>query len=165
MSQALAQYRIVGLAANIAFLKRLVEGEAFATADLDTGLIERNHDALFPAAQPAAEGALALAAVALIEAEKEASAAQSGANAADPWGQALGWRMNTAYTRSLSFTDDYAAALPSKAYNVQITYRDADWVFNLPSCPDAQPERLSLMSQQGTDFSICLLYTSPSPRD
>jgi 3-methylcrotonyl-CoA carboxylase alpha subunit len=156
MSQALAQYQIVGLAANIAFLKRLVEGDAFATADLDTGLIERNHDTLFPAAQPAAEGALALAAVALIEAEKDASAAQSGANAADPWGQALGWRMNTAYTRSLSFTDDYAAAQPAKAYNVQVTYRDADWLFNLPASADTHPVRLSLMSQQGTDFSIKL---------
>jgi acetyl/propionyl-CoA carboxylase alpha subunit len=48
MAQALAQYQIVGLATNIAFLKRLVEGQAFATADLDTGLIERNHDSLFP---------------------------------------------------------------------------------------------------------------------
>ncbi|CAN7637823.1 acetyl/propionyl/methylcrotonyl-CoA carboxylase subunit alpha [Pseudoduganella sp. LjRoot289] len=156
MSQALAQYQIVGLAANIAFLKRLVEGQAFATADLDTGLIERNHEALFPAAQAAPAGALALAAVALIEAEKEASAAQSGANAADPWGQALGWRMNTAYTRSLSFSDDYAAALPSKAYDVQLTYRDSDWVFQLPAGPDSQPERLSLMSQQGSEFSIKL---------
>ena len=42
------QFRIVGLATNIAFLKRLVEGEAFATADLDTGLIERNGATLFP---------------------------------------------------------------------------------------------------------------------
>jgi 3-methylcrotonyl-CoA carboxylase alpha subunit len=36
MAQALAQYQIVGLATNIAFLKRLVEGQAFSTADLDT---------------------------------------------------------------------------------------------------------------------------------
>jgi 3-methylcrotonyl-CoA carboxylase alpha subunit len=70
MAQALSEFQIVGLATNIAFLKRLVEGSAFSTADLDTGLIERNGDALFPAAQAAPAGALALAAVALIEAEK-----------------------------------------------------------------------------------------------
>jgi 3-methylcrotonyl-CoA carboxylase alpha subunit len=72
MAQALSEYQIVGLATNIAFLKRLVEGQAFSTADLDTGLIERNHAALFPAAQAAPDGALALAAVALIESEKSA---------------------------------------------------------------------------------------------
>ncbi len=46
MAQALAEYQIVGLASNIAFLKRLVEGQAFASADLDTGLIERNQASL-----------------------------------------------------------------------------------------------------------------------
>ena len=54
MSQALAEFQIVGLATNIAFLKRLVEGGAFAQADLDTGLIERNTDTLFPAAESGA---------------------------------------------------------------------------------------------------------------
>jgi 3-methylcrotonyl-CoA carboxylase alpha subunit len=156
MAQALSQYQIVGLATNIAFLKRLVEGQAFSTADLDTGLIERNHDTLFPAAQPATEAAMALAAVSLIESEKDSSAAQSGANAADPWGQALGWRMNRPYLRKLSFTDEYAAALPAKAYGVEITYRAADWLFDLPACPDNQPRVLSLMSQDGNDFSIKL---------
>ena len=71
MSQALAEFQIVGLATNIAFLKRLVEGAAFSSADLDTGLIERNSDTLFPPANAAPVGALALAAVALIEAEKD----------------------------------------------------------------------------------------------
>ena len=160
MSQALSQYKIVGLATNIAFLKRLVEGEAFATADLDTGLIERNHGALFPAAQPVPEAAMALAAVALIESEKEASAAQSGANAADPWGQALGWRMNRSYVRKLSFSDEYSAALPAKGYGVQITYRANDWLFDLPACPDNSPYVLSLMSQDGSDYSIKLGETA-----
>ncbi|MES2258665.1 MAG: acetyl/propionyl/methylcrotonyl-CoA carboxylase subunit alpha [Pseudomonadota bacterium] len=156
MAQALSEYQIVGLAANIAFLKRLVEGEAFATADLDTGLIERHHDTLFPAAQAAPRGALALAAVALIEAEKEAAAAQSGANRADPWGRALGWRLNTAYTRTLSFSDDYAAALPGKAYQVQLGYRKRDWLFALPAGADPQPRVLSLVARDGAGFSVKL---------
>ncbi|MRW84342.1 acetyl-CoA carboxylase biotin carboxylase subunit [Pseudoduganella sp. FT26W] len=108
MAQALAQYQIVGLSTNIAFLKRLVEGQAFATADLDTGLIERNHDALFPAAQPAPAGVLALAAEALLEAE------QTGG--ADPWSQTSGWRMNQTYSRKLSFADEYAS------YDISVTY-------------------------------------------
>jgi 3-methylcrotonyl-CoA carboxylase alpha subunit len=154
MSQALSQYQIVGLSTNIAFLKRLVEGQAFATADLDTGLIERNHDTLFPAAQAAPDAALALAAVSLIESEKERSAAQSGANAADPWGQALGWRMNHPYVRALSFSDEFTAAKPAaKPYCANVSYRAADWLFSVDS---AQPQVLSLMSQEGNDFSIKL---------
>ena len=156
MAQALAQYQIVGLATNVAFLKRLVEGEPFATADLDTGLIARHHDTLFPAAQPVPEAALALAAVSLIESEKDASAAQSGANSADPWGQALGWRMNRPYVRKLTFSDEYGAALAEKGYHVQITYRAHDWLFDLPACPDNSAYALSLMSQDGHDFSIKL---------
>jgi 3-methylcrotonyl-CoA carboxylase alpha subunit len=150
MAQALSQYQIVGLSTNIAFLKRLVEGQAFSTADLDTGLIERNHDALFPAAQAAPAAALALAAVSLIESEKERSAAQSGANAADPWGQALGWRMNHPYLRTLSFSDEFAAAKP---YSANISYRAAGWLISVDG---AQPQVLSLMSQDGNDFSIKL---------
>ncbi len=159
MAQALSQYQIVGLASNIAFMNRLVQGEAFATADLDTGLIERNHDALFPPAQAAAHGALALAAVALIEAEKDRSAAQSGANAGDPWGQALGWRMNQPYVRKLSFADEYAASQPSKAYGVEVTYLNDGWMFNVPGSEDGEgggPRLLTLMSQQGADISIKL---------
>ncbi|MES2351727.1 MAG: acetyl/propionyl/methylcrotonyl-CoA carboxylase subunit alpha [Pseudomonadota bacterium] len=154
MSQALSQYQIVGLSTNIAFLKRLVEGRAFSTADLDTGLIERNHDTLFPAAQAAPNAALALAAVSLIESEKERSAAQSGANAADPWGQALGWRMNHPYVRALSFSDEFTAAKPAASpYCANVSYRAADWLFSVDS---AQPQVLSLMSQEGNDFSIKL---------
>src|SRR5476649_101023 len=139
MSQALSEYQIVGLATNIAFLKRLIEGAAFSGADLDTGLIERNHDTLFPPAHAASDAALALAAVALIESEKSASAAQSGANKSDPWGHALGWRMNQAYARMLSFSDEYAAALPAKAYGVGITYRGDAWLYALA---DQQPRVL-----------------------
>jgi 3-methylcrotonyl-CoA carboxylase alpha subunit len=153
MAQALSQYQIVGLATNIAFLKRLVEGQAFSTADLDTGLIERNHAALFPAAQAAPNGALALAAVALIEAEKVRAAAQSGANAADPWGKSPGWRMNQTYARALSFSDEFAATLPAKSYGVHVTYRARDWLF---SAAGGQPEVLSLMSREGNDYSIKL---------
>ena len=51
MLQALAQYRIVGVANNVEFLSRLVACPAFAQADLDTGLIERERAFLFPEKQ------------------------------------------------------------------------------------------------------------------
>ena len=48
MLQALADYRVVGVANNVEFLSRLTACPAFANADLDTGLIEREKDYLFP---------------------------------------------------------------------------------------------------------------------
>jgi 3-methylcrotonyl-CoA carboxylase alpha subunit len=114
---------------------------------LDTGLIERNQETLFPVAQAAPDAAIALAAVALIASEKDRAAAQSAANAADPWSRALGWRMNQTYARALSFGDE------AKAYTVHVTYRAEDWLFSASS---AQPQILSLTAQDGNDYSIKL---------
>ena len=151
LSQALAEFQIVGLATNIAFLKRLVEGEAFSTADLDTGLIERNGASLFPASTAAPAGALALAAVALIESEKRQSSGASS-NAADPWGQAQGWRLNGDYRRQLSFADEYAASLEGGAYQVGVTYHPQGWELDL----DGSRQPLTLLAREGAAYSIRL---------
>src|SRR5678816_2033510 len=64
MLQALAQYRIVGVANNVEFLSRLVACPAFARADLDTGLIERERAFLFPEKHEAPDQAYLIAALA-----------------------------------------------------------------------------------------------------
>jgi len=151
MAQALAQYQIVGLAANIAFLKRLVECEAFAGADLDTGLIERHKETLFPPARSVPVAALALACVALIEQEKDRSAAQSGGNGGDPWGQALGWRMNAQCNRTLSFTDDHG-----KEYKPCFKYLPHGWELTIKGI-DVD---VSLMTRGAVELSIKLGDTS-----
>jgi 3-methylcrotonyl-CoA carboxylase alpha subunit len=151
MGQALSEFQIVGLATNIAFLKRLVEGTAFSTADLDTGLIDRHGDALLPQPKAAPVGALALAALALAGQEREQSAAKS-ANAADPWGQARGWRLNGDYQRQLSFTDDYAAGTADKAYRVGLTYHPHGWDITL----EGATQRLELVAHDGAGFAIRL---------
>jgi 3-methylcrotonyl-CoA carboxylase alpha subunit len=151
MAQALAQYQIIGLASNIAFLKRLVEGEAFSNADLDTGLIERHHDSLFPPARAVPMAAIALAAVSLIGAEKHKAASQSGANQGDPWGQALGWRMNTQFARQLSFADEHG-----KSYQPTLTYLPHGWHFAIQGIE----AEVTLLSQDGVNFSISLGQTS-----
>ena len=99
MSRALAQYQVVGLATNVGFLQRLVAGAAFSQADLDTGLIERHHDTLFPAPVPASPDTLALASAALLQEEAQA------ARATDPWSSANGWRLNGKLLRTLEFSD------------------------------------------------------------
>ena len=155
MSQALAEFQIVGLATNIAFLKRLVEGAAFAGADLDTGLIERNADTLFPAPKSAPVGALALAAVALTDAEQRASQTQSG-NPSDPWANARGWRLNGACQRQLAFADDYTAGRDIKAYQVGLTYHAHGWGLSVNGI-DAD---LSVTARDGAELSIKLGATS-----
>jgi len=146
MSQALAEFRIVGLATNIAFLKRLVEGDAFASADLDTGLIERNHSSLFPPPSPAPLGALALAALALVDSET----VHGAANDAEPWSQARGWRMNGDYRRALSFSDEHGD------YRVGLTYLNSGWEIDL----DKQRQRIELIAQNGAELALRLGETA-----
>jgi 3-methylcrotonyl-CoA carboxylase alpha subunit len=98
MSEALGQTHIVGLSTNVAFLKRLVESKPFMAADLDTGLIARNHAALFPEATAPSASVLALAVAGVLARE-----AQAARGSVDPWALPTGWRLNQAYVRALSF--------------------------------------------------------------
>jgi 3-methylcrotonyl-CoA carboxylase alpha subunit len=72
---------------NVAFLRRVVGTRAFATADLDTALIERERAALFEAPGLAPEVAAAGVA-ALAQAEERAL------ETADPWSRRDGWRLH-----------------------------------------------------------------------
>jgi 3-methylcrotonyl-CoA carboxylase alpha subunit len=115
MSQALAAFQVVGPATNITFLGRLIVSKPFAGADLDTGLIERHHDSLFPEPQTLPLTVLALAAVSLASSAAPAKG--------EPWSQLSGWRMNGTYQRSLAFASE-AGAQP-----IQLSYRrDAMWL-------------------------------------
>jgi 3-methylcrotonyl-CoA carboxylase alpha subunit len=103
MLQALAQYRIVGVANNVEFLSRLLVCPAFAAADLDTGLIERERAFLFPdAAEPPRE-AFVLAAVAELLREEQQARRGAGPDPHSPWRLRDGWRLNSRPRRTLKF--------------------------------------------------------------
>ena len=138
MAQALAEYQIVGLASNIAFLQRLVTSTAFSGADLDTGLIERNHGELFPPQAAPGLPVLALAAAAVLDAESSKDA--------DPWAGSQGWRMNAALTRNLDFADD------SAHYPVAVTYHAQGW--NVAA--GGHEARMILAERHGSHFSLKL---------
>ena len=115
MAQALAAFQVVGPATNVAFLGRLIASEPFAAADLDTGLIERHHDSLFPQPQTLPLAVLALAAVSLVHSATSATG--------EPWAQLSGWRMNSTYQRSFAFSSD------AGVQTIQLSYRrDALWL-------------------------------------
>ncbi|MEB0138930.1 MULTISPECIES: acetyl/propionyl/methylcrotonyl-CoA carboxylase subunit alpha [unclassified Undibacterium] len=138
MAQALAQYQIVGLSSNLAFLSRLIGSTAFATADLDTGLIERNQEQLFPTPPAPACASLALASAALLNSER------SGGS--DPWQSSQGWRMNSQLQRRLQFSQE------QDSHAVQLSYLADGWEF---TC-DGAKHRLSLVSQQGPELVLRL---------
>ncbi|MDE2370543.1 MAG: acetyl/propionyl/methylcrotonyl-CoA carboxylase subunit alpha [Burkholderiales bacterium] len=103
MRQALAQYRVVGVQNNVEFLARLIALPAFAEADLDTGLIEREHEALFPQREQVPDEVWLLAALAEVERDQRlAERAAAGASDRDsPWRRFDGWRLNGRATRQL----------------------------------------------------------------
>ena len=98
MLRALAATQIVGVHTNVAFLSRLMGDEAFAQADLDTGLIERRRETLLPAPAPVMRESLLLVTAAVLEQEKER-------DSQDPWAERNGWRVDGKYARILSFQD------------------------------------------------------------
>jgi 3-methylcrotonyl-CoA carboxylase alpha subunit len=92
LDAALAGTHIVGLHTNLAFLRRVAASRAFASADLDTALIERERAALFDAAplplEVAAAGVIA-----------HALAQERAWEDADPWSRRDAWRLHGAAVR------------------------------------------------------------------
>ncbi|MDO8347330.1 MAG: acetyl/propionyl/methylcrotonyl-CoA carboxylase subunit alpha [Rugosibacter sp.] len=103
MLQALADYRVVGVANNVGFLARLVACPAFAQADLDTGLIERERSFLFPEAGALPVEAWQAAALAevLRDQRHAVSEARQSADPYSPWHARDGWRANSVAQREI----------------------------------------------------------------
>jgi 3-methylcrotonyl-CoA carboxylase alpha subunit len=100
MRQALAQYRVVGVANNVEFLSRLVSVPSFANADLDTALIEREQANLFPEKTAVPDEVWLLAT--LSELQREAAVARNAADRESPWRMLDGWRLNGQASRSIT---------------------------------------------------------------
>jgi 3-methylcrotonyl-CoA carboxylase alpha subunit len=127
MRKALADYQVAGLTTNIDFLSRLVACPAFAGADLDTGLIERQKDFLFPEIQPVPRDALLVATVGELLWEQHAAkaTAQRSGDPHSPWHARDGWRMNLSAARTISFKDG------DTLVDVQVSYRRDSWKISL----------------------------------
>ncbi len=102
MKLALAEFQIVGVANNTAFLHRLITSPSFTAANLDTSLIEREHAWLSAPAPELPDTAIILAALAVILRERNTEDAATDSNS--PWAMRDGWRLNATYQRTLVFT-------------------------------------------------------------
>ena len=105
LSRALAGSTVLGVTTNGSFLRRLLAHQGFRDGHFDTGLIDRDLQALL-APDPALETRLlALAAGALLAHRAAADTARM-ADTADrwsPWGRSDGWRMNLPAEEKLTF--------------------------------------------------------------
>ena len=107
LRRALAETQIAGVTTNLAFLSRIAAGRAFSTAELDTGLIERNRAELFPPRGPVPPEMLAAAAYAELDAEEEAARAHTAGSGDpfSPWHHVDGWRLNGEAHHDFTFMD------------------------------------------------------------
>lgn len=99
MQQALANFQVVGVKTNIAFLQRLVTSPSFAQANLDTALIEREATWLNAETTTDEINDCILAALAHLLGDQRTSL-----DSHSPWNQHDGWRANSTYLRDLRFT-------------------------------------------------------------
>ncbi len=144
MSDALAAYQIVGPATNTAFLKRLIDSVPFSSADLDTGLIERHHAALFPPPQPIALAVLALASAVVL---RDESRAADKANDS-PWAATSGWRLQASLQRGLQLHD------PQQAYPLSIGYGHGGSGFSI--LHNDTTTAMQLLPSEGAEVAIRL---------
>lgn len=127
MRKALADYQVAGVTTNIDFLSRLVACPAFAGADLDTGLIERQKDFLFPAAQALPRDALLVATVGELLWEQHAAklAAKTSGDPWSPWHARDGWRMNLSSARTIRFRDG------ERLVEARVRYQRERWAITI----------------------------------
>jgi 3-methylcrotonyl-CoA carboxylase alpha subunit len=128
LRSALAEYQVVGVTTNLAFLGAVAAHPAYAAAELDTRFLERHRDELVGDTAPASATVLALACLdeLLHRAEEAERAARASADPYSPWHRTDGWRLNAAYHHTLSFVDGEALV------RVEAHYRPQGLVLELP---------------------------------
>jgi 3-methylcrotonyl-CoA carboxylase alpha subunit len=99
--RALEKLQIVGVANNVQFLSRLIATPAFAGADLDTALIERERARLFPEARPAPDEAIVGAALQILRQERLSAEHGPGVRV---WRSGGGWRLNAPSEQRIHFS-------------------------------------------------------------
>ncbi|BDU54066.1 acetyl/propionyl/methylcrotonyl-CoA carboxylase subunit alpha [Limnohabitans sp. INBF002] len=123
LDEALSQTRIVGLTTNVQFLRHIIRTDSFATAKLDTALIQREEKALF-AQEPLG---LALTAASVVANTLHREQALKGN---DPFSSRDGWRAFGVATRNFGFVFHGASYDAVLTYvhdgSLQLSVADAD---------------------------------------
>ena len=117
---ALSATQIAGVTTNVEFLRRICESAAFANAELDTGLIERNRAELFRPRGPVPAEVLAAAALAELAHEEQTARerAQRSGDPHSPWHHVDGWRLNE------ESHHDFVFSSGSEEHRVRVAFLD-----------------------------------------
>lgn len=110
LDQALARLHIVGVANNVAFLRRVVQSPSFAQARLDTALIEREAERLFGQAALPTPAAVAVAVAHTLQGWRQRADA-------DPWSAGDGYASHGERRRRLDFV------VGEQAVSARVTWR------------------------------------------
>jgi 3-methylcrotonyl-CoA carboxylase alpha subunit len=143
LDEALSQIRIVGLTTNVQFLRHIIRTDSFATAKLDTALIQREEKALF-AQEPLG---LALTAASVVANTLHREAALRGN---DPFSSRDGWRAYGVATRNFGFVfhGDTHNALLTYAHDGRLQLQVNDAQDELTYREDGEALHISFAGQQ-----------------
>lgn len=126
MKQALADTQVVGVNTNIAFLGRLFSNNAFTSADLDTGLIEKNTEQLLPKAQAASVTSVAHLVAALLGKHGQvAPLSHQQQQSPDPWDLNDTWRVASVFNETIHLRDGETDRV------MQLSRTGQEWTLNL----------------------------------
>jgi 3-methylcrotonyl-CoA carboxylase alpha subunit len=142
LDEALSQTRIVGLTTNVQFLRHIIRTDSFATAKLDTALIQREEKALF-AQEPLS---LTLTAASVVANTLQREEALKGN---DPFSSRDGWRAYGVATRNFGFVfhGDTHNALLTYAYDGRLQLQVNDAQGELTYREDGDALRISFAGQ------------------
>jgi 3-methylcrotonyl-CoA carboxylase alpha subunit len=169
LRSALAAVEIAGVTTNVEFLRRVAASHAFSSAELDTGLIERNRAELTASVDLAPFlAAAASAELAHEEAEARRLASATG-DPFSPWHRADGWQLNAEAHHDFVFLESgvehavrvrFGADAPRMGTRTRVVRDGDDWHV---LC-DGTYRRLSLKSElAGTDTEAAGSLTAPMP--
>jgi 3-methylcrotonyl-CoA carboxylase alpha subunit len=120
LRNALAEVEIAGVTTNVEFLRKVAASRAFSSAELDTGLIERNRAELISAIDLAPFlAAAAFAELAHEETEARRLAAATG-DPFSPWHHVDGWQLNADAHHDFVFVEG------GVEHSVRIRFGDED---------------------------------------
>ena len=147
---ALRETRIAGVTTNVEFLRRICESDAFANAELDTGLIERHRAELFRPRGAVPHEVLAAAALAELGHEENTAReqAQRSGDAHSPWHEVDGWRLNE------ESHHDFVFAVGNEEHRVRLAFGAEERRVAIDGQPYATPGSKAETVRDGASWHV-----------
>ncbi|OSD01096.1 hypothetical protein PYCCODRAFT_1478637 [Trametes coccinea BRFM310] len=138
LRRALEEYRVVGVATNVEFLRTLAGNEAFVRAEVETGFIPKHFDELFPPLPEPSHEALAQAALYVVLRDQPAPTSPS------PWSTLTSRRFGgDVYERVITLQSEDTSASPM---TVQVKSHPGGHLFDITTHTGSSTQTFSRVS-------------------